>query len=623
MATFAWGTPVSVKPIDFQEIQDEQLARELERKETQLYNKQIHEDFNFAKQLTPFDVKEPEKLVEVLENECESVAGCSHKIESQVSSSSVINSLNIPNEVTTADEVIACLMQAEFDLEYDEELKRIERAKNKDSKVSVSYSKFRIYPDDMLFKKSERHMDEVDFEREKNWDRFETNEKEISKIGRSGYKVDDSGVIKTKHDGDLVGRRNACKVMSLSSGIPSGDCAQFDMKLSNKVYNQLRNHSIQMQKKTNQALDRRENRQTSEMGLDECSRLILYKMINSRLLENVDGIISTGKEAVILHADTDQSNEEYENLPKEVAIKVFSTTLNEFKQRDRYIKDDYRFKDKFSKQNNRTVINLWAEKEKHNLTRLKKCGILCPDVIVQKKHILVLSFIGENTRPAPKLKEARLSDAELIVAYEEIVGIMKKMYKEARLVHADLSEYNILWHENKCWIIDMAQSVEPIHPSALEFLMRDCGNITNFFEKRGVTVRTKEELFFEITTLDPLTSNATMLERIHMKGQPAHIANRTLNHDENTTLPEIFKPLPFPFDYAWKKVEELKEKTKEDNLNNEDIFEIKSIENDEWQEVRKTKKNHKGKSPNTSISENKTIIDNSIETLKELSVTLK
>lgn len=104
--------------------------RELERKEKQLYNKQIHEDFNFAKQLTSSDVKDPEKL-EVPENECESFAGCSRKIESQVSSSSVINSLNIPNEVTAADEIIATLMQAEFDLEFDEESRRIERAKNK------------------------------------------------------------------------------------------------------------------------------------------------------------------------------------------------------------------------------------------------------------------------------------------------------------------------------------------------------------------------------------------------------------------------------------------------------------------------------------------------------------
>lgn len=115
--------------------------RELERKESQLYNKQIHEDFNFAKQLTSSDVKEPQKVVvpeTVSESGSENVAACSHKIESQVSSSSVINSLNIPNEVTAADEVIATLMQAEFDLEFDEELKRIERAKNKGECVGLN-----------------------------------------------------------------------------------------------------------------------------------------------------------------------------------------------------------------------------------------------------------------------------------------------------------------------------------------------------------------------------------------------------------------------------------------------------------------------------------------------------
>ena len=90
-----------------------------------------------------------------------------------------------------------------------------------------------------------------------------------------------------------------------------------------------------------------------------------------------------------------------------------------------------------------------------------------------------MSFIGHNHNAAPKLKNARLSDAELSCAYEEIVEAMYKLYNEAKLVHADLSEYNILWYEGKCWLIDVAQSVEPEHPSALEFLMRDCTNIVN------------------------------------------------------------------------------------------------------------------------------------------------
>lgn len=218
---------------------------------------------------------------------------------------------------------------------------------------------------------------------------------------------------------------------------------------------------------------------------------------------------------------------------------------------------------------------MWAEKELHNLNRLLKAGILCPQPIVLKKHVLIMSFIGKDFKAAPKLKEAKLSRADLICAYEEVVEIMIKMYKEARLVHADFSEYNLLWWDSKIYVIDVAQSVEPTHPAALEYLMRDCGNITNFFKKRGVPeVRSKEELFFEITNLDPLTTNTTMLERIHMKGAPVHEMTKPKTTDENAAedeTPEQFKPMEFPFDYAWTKVENLKKKKRERKVSEKNV----------------------------------------------------
>lgn len=488
-----------------------------------------------------------------------------------------------------------------------------------DSKISISLAKYRLYPDDMLEDDSDKEDEDlVEARRAKNWDRFEVNQKEMSKIGKTGYR-EDKGTILTKHDENLSGRKNAGKVMELNYDLPSGDCGNFDMKLSNKVFNELRAHSNQMAKKTNQAsLDRKMDIKTNEMGVDVKTRLILYKLINTAcVLDSIDGIISTGKEAVILHGETNQTNELHPNLPKEAAIKIFSTTLNEFKQRDRYIKDDFRFKGSL-KQNNRNVINQWCEKEMHNLSRLKKAGIPCPEVIVMKKHILVMSFIGQgHQHPAPKLKDAILSEAEMICAYDEVVEIMKTMYDKARLVHADFSEFNILWHEGHCVVIDLAQAVEPLHPAAMEFLMRDCANITNFFEKHGVPVKTKEELFFDITKLDPLTTNVTMLERIHMKGEAAHVVTRpqVLDDDEREKVPERFRLKEFPFDYAWEKVEELKEKKKED-------FEIldypEDDEEDEWVEVKSSiKKKNKRK------SESKTIVENDItDGLKEISVSL-
>lgn len=57
------------------------------------------------------------------------------------------------------------------------------------------------------------------------------------------------------------------------------------------------------------------------------------------------------------------------SVPQECVLKVFKTTLNEFKNRDKYIKDDYRFKERYSKLNPRKIIHLWAEKEMHNLKR--------------------------------------------------------------------------------------------------------------------------------------------------------------------------------------------------------------------------------------------------------------
>lgn len=80
-----------------------------------------------------------------------------------------------------------------------------------------------------------------------------------------------------------------------------------------------------------------------------------------------------------------------QKVPAECALKVFKTTLNEFKNRDKYIKDDYRFKDRFSKLNPRKIIRMWAEKEKHNLKRYAEL----PAVL---KHIKIMQWQEEYTR---------------------------------------------------------------------------------------------------------------------------------------------------------------------------------------------------------------------------------
>ena len=73
------------------------------------------------------------------------------------------------------------------------------------------------------------------------------------------------------------------------------------------------------------------------------------------------------------------------------------------------------------------------------------------------------------------------------------------MYQTCRLVHADLSEYNILYHEDKPWIIDVSQSVEHDHPRSLEFLRMDVKNISDFFSRKGVDTLSERAVFGFVT----------------------------------------------------------------------------------------------------------------------------
>ena len=62
---------------------------------------------------------------------------------------------------------------------------------------------------------------------------------------------------------------------------------------------------------------------------------------------------------------------------------------------------------------------------------------------------------------------------------------MRRLYQTCHLVHADLSEYNILYHNNHLYIIDVSQSVEHEHPSAFDFLRLDIKNVEDFFHKKA------------------------------------------------------------------------------------------------------------------------------------------
>lgn len=95
-------------------------------------------------------------------------------------------------------------------------------------------------------------------------------------------------------------------------------------------------------------------------------------------------------------------------------------------------------------------------------------------------------------RASPRLKDAEITSvSRLSRLYGELLIAMRRLYQTCHLVHADLSEYNILYHDNHLYVIDVSQSVEHEHPSAFDFLRLDIKNVEDFFRKKaGGAVRT-------------------------------------------------------------------------------------------------------------------------------------
>ncbi|KAF3436881.1 hypothetical protein FNV43_RR19634 [Rhamnella rubrinervis] len=252
------------------------------------------------------------------------------------------------------------------------------------------------------------------------------------------------------------------------------------------------------------------DRATVEQAIDPRTRMVLFKMLNRGVFHDINGCISTGKEANVYHATKSDG--------EELAIKVYKTSILVFKDRDRYVQGDYRFRHGYCKHNPRKMVKTWAEKEMRNLMRLKAAGIRCPTPLLLRLHVLVMEFIGKEGWAAPRLKDAALSLDKLREGYMEMVIAMRTLYQKCKLVHGDLSEYNILYFEGHLYIIDVSQSVDLDHPHALDFLREDCVHVSDFFKKHGVAVMTIRELFDFI--VDPCIADDAIdgyLEEVQQK----------------------------------------------------------------------------------------------------------
>jgi RIO kinase 1 len=146
---------------------------------------------------------------------------------------------------------------------------------------------------------------------------------------------------------------------------------------------------------------------------------------------------------------------------------------------------DQRAAERMTKYGKKLLTGRWTGHELEMMQHAWRADVNVPYPIGPRDDGLIMQFLGDAERAAPRLVEARLSAPEIARARTQLVENLRRLVG-AGFVHADLSAYNLLWWEDAVWLIDFPQTVDvTTNPHALDYLYRDLANIGSWFARHG------------------------------------------------------------------------------------------------------------------------------------------
>lgn len=219
--------------------------------------------------------------------------------------------------------------------------------------------------------------------------------------------------------------------------------------------------------------------------LDRPTVHTIHGMMRSGIISYVNGVVSAGKESVLFWAAGPDGD---------VALKTYLVTTSSFKRRMQYVAGDPRFSR--VRRGTRNIVYLWARKEFANLARCVESGLPVPRPVRVSGNVLAMEFVGRGGRPAATLSCSDVGTDD----YEAVISLARRLYRDARLVHGDLSPYNIFKSGRALRPFDLGSAVDVRHPNSAALLRRDINNMTDFFVRRGLTVRNPADVLEEVTS---------------------------------------------------------------------------------------------------------------------------
>jgi RIO kinase 1 len=208
-----------------------------------------------------------------------------------------------------------------------------------------------------------------------------------------------------------------------------------------------------------------------ESVFDESTLSTLEIMKRKKYFDELGKPSKTGKEGDVYFA--------YGDNDKTYALKIYRMSTSSFRKISQHIAKDYRFKN--IKGNLRKVILRWTQKEYRNILLCYKNNINVPYPYKQINNVILMDYIEGDM-----LKDTYLTNPKEF--FELLLAELDKMINEAKLIHGDLSEFNILVKDQVPVIIDLGQALliknEQDFKDNFDLFERDILNITNYFNRK-------------------------------------------------------------------------------------------------------------------------------------------
>jgi RIO kinase 1 len=118
--------------------------------------------------------------------------------------------------------------------------------------------------------------------------------------------------------------------------------------------------------------------------------------------------------------------------------------------------------------------------------RLYDAGADVPEPLARSQDAILMEFVGDGEGAGPQLRHVDLAPEQARATLDRLLRNVE-IFLDLHLVHGDLSAYNVLWHADKAWIIDVPQSLN-LHTrhDGFEYLKRDLENLGRYFARYGL-----------------------------------------------------------------------------------------------------------------------------------------